>query len=89
MHSVVAKYPPMLNHALIFNTDGQSFHDFRNRSLPEGQSRKSVLAFYYYTAEPTENIRRIRPTPVGSPTDGAGKKVLIWLDKKGWCLLAG
>jgi len=82
MQHCVAKYPPYLNCAFLFNTNDVSYHGFPEAlTCPEGQSRKS-LAFYYYTVE--EGAQ----TPVRStnyrarPTDGAGKSILIWLDKK-------
>ena len=50
-----AKYPPLLNRALIFTTDGRSLHGFPDTlKCPQGQSRKS-LALYYYTVDTDEN----------------------------------
>jgi len=50
MKHCAAKYPPLLNQALIFNTDENSFHGFPEPlACPENASRKS-LALYYYTA---------------------------------------
>ncbi len=82
MHHCVAKYPPLLNHALIFNTNDKSFHGFPEPlTCPEGNSRKS-LAFYYYTAELERKFTPHSTDYRGRPNDGAGKKALIWLDKK-------
>lgn len=82
MRHCVAKYPPRLNCAFIFNTTDISYHGFPNPlTCPEGRSRKS-LALYYYTVEEGH------PSPVRStnyrarPQDGAVKSALIWMDKK-------
>jgi 2OG-Fe(II) oxygenase superfamily len=82
MKACVAKYPPLLNHALIFNTDARSFHGFPEPlTCPPGASRKS-LALYYYTAEDGSRTA-IRSTDYRSrPEDGLGKSILIWLDKQ-------
>jgi hypothetical protein len=51
MLSCIAKYRPLVNHALIFNTDEKSWHGFPDPlDCPEGVSCKS-LALYYYTIE--------------------------------------
>ena len=82
MRHCVAKYPPRLNCAFLFNTNDISYHGFPSPlTCPDGQSRKS-LAFYYYTVEEGQQ------TPVRStnyrarPQDGPVKSALIWLDKK-------
>lgn len=82
MRHCVAKYPPRLNSAFLFNTNDISYHGFPNPlTCPEGESRKS-LALYYYTVEEGQQ------TPVRStnyrarPEDGTLKSALIWLDKK-------
>ena len=82
MARCVARVLPLLNHALIFNTDENSFHGFPDRlSCPEGTSRKS-LALYYYTPE-------VRVTGPGRstnyrarPSDGPVQAALIWADKQ-------
>jgi len=80
MSRCVAKYPPLLNCALIFTTNERSLHGFPDPlTCPEGESRKS-LAFYYYTVE--ENLVPHSTDYFGRPQDGAGKKTMIWLDKK-------
>ena len=82
MQHCVAKYSPLLNHALIFNTDHRSFHGFPEPlTCPEGSSRKS-LAFYYYTVEHEAKFTPHSTDYRGRPNDGVGKKALIWLDKK-------
>lgn len=82
MHHCVSKYPPLLNQALIFNTDDRSYHGFPEPlQCPDGGSRKS-LALYYYTVESSENMT-IRSTNYRArPGDGLGKAALIWLDKQ-------
>lgn len=81
MKRCVTKYPPLFNHALIFNTDENSFHGFPEPlQCPEGTSRKS-LALYYYTVE--KSGRSARATNYRArPEDGLGKSALIWLDKQ-------
>jgi len=82
MQHCVAKYPPLFNRALIFNTDEKSFHGFPERlTCPDNVSRKS-LALYYYTVEtggkPVARSTNYRERP----GDGIGKATLIWLDKQ-------
>lgn len=82
MQRCVTKFPPLLNRALIFNTDERSFHGFPEPlACPEGAFRKS-LALYYYTEE---NRPRIIPRSTNyraRPEDGRGKALMIWLDKQ-------
>jgi hypothetical protein len=82
MKHCVAKYPPRLNCAFIFNTNEISYHGFPSPlTCPPGRSRKS-LAFYYYTAE-DHTPTRVRSTNYRArPEDSALKSALIWLDKK-------
>lgn len=82
MHHCVAKYPPLLNQALIFNTDDRSYHGFPEPlQCPEGASRKS-LALYYYTVESSENMTVRSTNYRARPEDGAMKAAMIWLDKQ-------
>lgn len=77
-----AKYPPLLNHALIFTTDERSLHGFPDPlTCPEGESRKS-LALYYYTVEPDKKIPSHSTDYFARPQDGWEKALMIWLDKK-------
>ena len=81
MTRCAAKYPPRLNHALIFTTDERSLHGFPDPlTCPQGQSRKS-LALYYYTVEPGKAAGHSTDY-FARPQDGLGKAVMIWLDKK-------
>jgi hypothetical protein len=77
-----AKYPPLLNHALIFTTDERSLHGFPDPlTCPEGESRKS-LALYYYTVE-QEGESKVHSTDYfARPQDGWKKSAMIWMDKK-------
>ncbi len=77
-----AKYPPLLNHALIFTTDQRSLHGFPDpQKCPQGVSRKS-LALYYYTVEQDKKFAVHSTDYFARPQDGMGKALLIWLDKK-------
>jgi len=82
MARCAAKYPPLLNHALIFTTDERSLHGFPDPlTCPHGQSRKS-LALYYYTIESDQKITGHSTDYFARPQDGWGKSAMIWLDKK-------
>ena len=76
------KYPPLLNHALIFTTDERSLHGFPDPlTCPEGVSRKS-LALYYYTLNQGKRVTGHSTDYFARPQDGWGKAAMIWLDKK-------
>jgi Rps23 Pro-64 3,4-dihydroxylase Tpa1-like proline 4-hydroxylase len=81
MKRCAVKYPPLLNHAVIFTTDQRSLHGFPDPlTCPQGESRKS-LALYYYTAEEGDAI--LRSTDYRArPKDGLIEQGLIWLDTK-------
>jgi hypothetical protein len=77
-----AKYPPLLNHALIFTTDEKSLHGFPDSlTCPEGESRKS-LALYYYTQEKDDHFTGHSTDYFARPQDSWGRSTMIWLDKK-------
>jgi hypothetical protein len=82
MRNCIAKYPPLINQVLIFNTDERSFHGFPEpMGCPAGVSRKS-LALYYYTVDASAG-RGTRSTNYRArPGDGIRKSTLIWLDKQ-------
>ena len=81
MRHCLVKYPPLLNHAMIFNTDERSLHGFPEPlECPEGESRKS-LALYYYTVERGSKIVPSSTNYRARPNDGVIKSALIWLDK--------
>lgn len=82
MRGCAAKYPPWLNHAVIFTTDDRSLHGFPDPlRCPEGESRKS-LAFYYYTLEADREPVAHSTNYFARPGDGWKEKMLIWLDKE-------
>ncbi len=82
MRSCMAKYPPLLNHALIFNTNEKSLHGFPEPlDCPEGVSRKSI-ALYYYTIEQDSKCSPRSTDYRARPGDGAGRSAMIWLDKQ-------
>lgn len=77
-----ARVQPLLNHALIFNTDEFSFHGFPDRlTCPEGVSRKS-LALYYYTPEVDLKAAGRSTNYRARPGDGPLHSTLIWADKQ-------
>jgi hypothetical protein len=77
-----AKYPPLVNHALIFTTDQRSLHGFPDPlTCPEGQFRKS-LALYYYTFEADDHFAERSTDYFARPQDSWWKATNIWLDKK-------
>jgi Rps23 Pro-64 3,4-dihydroxylase Tpa1-like proline 4-hydroxylase len=82
MTRCVAKYLPLLNHAIIFTTTENSLHGFPDPlTCPEGQSRKS-LALYYYTVEADPHFAFHSTEYFARPQDGWTKSAMIWLDKK-------
>ena len=82
MRSCVAKYPPLLNHALIFNTNEKSLHGFPEPlACPQGASRKSV-ALYYYTIEQGSQSTPRSTNYRARPGDSIGQSAMIWLDKQ-------
>jgi Rps23 Pro-64 3,4-dihydroxylase Tpa1-like proline 4-hydroxylase len=82
MRSCRVKYSPMLNHALIFNTDEKSLHGFPEPlDCPESTSRKSI-ALYYYTVEQDTKTASRSTNYRARPEDGIGQSAMIWLDKQ-------
>jgi hypothetical protein len=80
MTRCVVKVPPLLNHAVIFSTDEDSYHGFPDAlTCPEGVTRKSV-ALYYYTEESGANARSTNYR--ARPEDARSKAALIWADKQ-------
>ena len=78
----VAKVPPLLNEALIFQTDDISYHGFPEPlQCPEGESRKSI-ALYYYTVESNAHGSARSTNYRPRPEDGPWKSAMIWLDKE-------
>ncbi len=70
---------PIVNRAVIFTTDADSFHGHPDpMRCPEGVARRS-LALYYFTAEDKPFIRSTEYR--ARPGDGA-KSALIYLDKQ-------
>jgi hypothetical protein len=81
MKQCFSKYPPRLNHAVIFNTDDRCFHGFPEPlSCPEIETRKS-LALYYYTVEQDSKAAARSTNYRARPTDSVAESAMIWLDK--------
>ncbi len=82
MKQCVVKYPPHLNHAVIFSTTEESFHGYPDPiSCPPGVTRKS-LALYYYTIDEDPHARPKATDYRARPGDGLRRGFLVWLDKK-------
>ena len=82
MQRPVVKYPPLLNHAVVFNTTEESFHGHPDPiECPQEQARKSI-ALYYYTIEGDEVSAPGGTRYRSRPRDGLQKRTLIWLDTK-------
>jgi hypothetical protein len=82
MRRCIAKFPPLLNQVLIFNTDEKSFHGFPEPlSCPDGVSRNS-LALYYYTIDQNSRLITRSTDYRARPGDGLRKSAMIWLDKQ-------
>lgn len=82
MTRCAVKYPPMLNHALIFTTDQRSLHGFPDPlTCPPGESRKS-LALYYYTLQQDPKFTGRSTDYFARPQDSWRKSAMIWVDKK-------
>src|SRR5271166_1873962 len=76
MQHCIAKFPPLLNRVLIFNTDEKSFHGFPERlTCPEGISRNS-LALYYYTIDRNSRLSTRSTDYRARPGDGLRKSAL-------------
>ena len=82
MHECVVKYPPLLNHVLIFNTDHRSLHGYPDPlRCPEDQPRNS-LALYYYTVDGAPDSVTRSTTYRPRPSDGIVKSTMISLDNR-------
>jgi Rps23 Pro-64 3,4-dihydroxylase Tpa1-like proline 4-hydroxylase len=82
MLNCIAKYPPRLNHALIFDTNEKSLHGFPEPlDCPAGVSRKSV-ALYYYTIEQDSKATPRSTNYRARPKDGLRQAAMIWMDKQ-------
>ena len=81
MKSCVRKIEPLLNHAVIFQTDEISFHGYPDPiTCPPNETRKS-LALYYYTVEESARHVARSTTYHARPGDGL-RSIPIWLDTK-------
>jgi hypothetical protein len=81
MKTCVAKVPPVLNHALIFNTTSESYHGYPDPiSPPPGITRKSI-ALYYYTVDEAAAAAPRSTNYRARPGDG-WRAGMIWLDNR-------
>jgi hypothetical protein len=81
MKACVKKVEPLLNQALLFQTERKSFHGYPDPiRCPAGVRRKS-LALYYYTELPAESHERARSTDYRARPNEWWKAPLIFLDK--------
>lgn len=81
MRACRAAVYPRLNHAVLFNTDEDSFHGYPDPiRCPASVTRRS-LALYYYTEE-SDPSYKARSTAYRARPDERWKAPLIWLDKQ-------
>lgn len=81
MKGRVTVIAPVLNRAVIFNTDDSSFHGYPDPiRCPADVTRKS-LALYYFTEEADDRYSAKSTNYRARPTDGA-RALLIWADKQ-------
>lgn len=81
MLACVEKVPPYLNHALVFNTNENSYHGYPDPiQCPNGVQRRSI-ALYYYTAEADSSYSMKSTNYKSRPDDNAVTRIKIWLDK--------
>ena len=80
MTRCVTKIGPVINRAVVFNTDETSFHGYPDPiRCPPHVTRKS-LALYYFTEEQDAAYTAKSTNYRARPDDGA-KSLLIWADK--------
>lgn len=80
MAQCVTKIPPLINRAVVFNTDETSFHGYPDPiTCPPHVTRKS-LALYYFTEEHDDAYAAKSTNYRARPNDGA-RSLLIWADK--------
>jgi hypothetical protein len=81
MKNCVSKVPPLLNHAVIFNTGEISFHGYPDPITCSPEETRKSVALYYYTVEENARHAARSTTYHARPGDGA-RGILIWLDTK-------
>jgi len=75
-----SRIAPIMNRAVIFNTDDTSFHGYPEAiRCPAHVTRRSI-ALYYYSLETDPHCSARSTNYQARPTDGA-RRVLIWADK--------
>jgi hypothetical protein len=80
-HAVV-RVRPLLNHAVIFNTDERSYHGYPDPlRCPPDATRKS-LALYYYTVDTDARAVGRSTNYRPRPGDGLRKSAFIWADRR-------
>jgi hypothetical protein len=80
MSACVTRISPVINRAVVFNTDETSFHGYPDPiRCPPDVTRKS-LALYYFTEETDPHVVARSTNYRARPTDGA-KAFFIWADK--------
>ena len=81
MTRCAAKYPPFLNHALVFTTDEKSLHGFPDPDL-SGRAVAQESGFVLLHGRRNDQFTAHSTDYFARPEDGWGKSAMIWLDKK-------
>ena len=77
----MARVSPVINHALVFNTDETSYHGYPEPITPPPEVTRKSVALYYYTLDAAHAGAPRSTNYRARPGDG-WRRVGIWMDNK-------